>query len=176
MCLNVGTQLPSGARGFTLNIHTCLYLRYASRECSGENVQMDSLARAFAARQCDKYQVFINLLNFFPLDMVCNSLHRCQFDNIMTTASRQVIWNNPSNFVAPCQVCRKPRPASLILQSVSPVIVNKLTLYVPVSFADNICKQFGPWSGPTKRRAWSGSKLFDTLEVFMKEYFENVNV
>ena len=32
-----------------------------------------------------------------------------------------------------------------------------------VSSADKFYKQFGPRSGPTKRRAWSGSKLFDTL-------------
>ena len=44
-----------------------------------------------------------------------------------------------------------------------------------MSFADNICKQFGPKSGPTERRAWFGSKLFDTLMVSPKEFFENVN-
>ena len=38
--------------------------------------------------------------------------------------------------------------------------------------ADNLCKQFGSRSGPTKCRAWSGSKLFDTLMVFLKEFFE----
>ena len=27
-------------------------------------------------------------------------------------------------------------------------------------------------SGPTKCRAWSGSKLFDTLMVFPKEFYE----
>ena len=26
-----------------------------------------------------------------------------------------------------------------------------------------VCKHFGPRSGPTERRSWSGSKLFDTL-------------
>ena len=43
------------------------------------------------------------------------------------------------------------------------------------SIADNFCKQFGPRSGPTKRRAWSRSKLFDTLMVFLKEFFDNKN-
>ena len=43
--------------------------------------------------------------------------------------------------------------------------------------ADNLCKQFGPRSGLTKRRAWSGSKLFDTLMVFLKDFpFEKVNL
>ena len=44
-----------------------------------------------------------------------------------------------------------------------------------MSSACYFCKQFGPRSGPTKRRAWSGSKLFDTLIVFLKEFFEIVN-
>ena len=38
-------------------------------------------------------------------------------------------------------------------------------LYLQVSSTDNFCKQFGPRSGLTKRQAWSGSKLFDTLVV-----------
>ena len=36
-----------------------------------------------------------------------------------------------------------------------------------VSSVDNLCKQFGPRSGP-----WSGSKMFDTHIVFLKEFFE----
>ena len=36
-----------------------------------------------------------------------------------------------------------------------------------MSFADNFCKQFWPRSGPTKCWAWSGTKLFDTLLVFL---------
>ena len=40
-----------------------------------------------------------------------------------------------------------------------------------VPSADNFCKQFGPSSVPTKRRAWSGSKLFDIL----KEFFQKVD-
>ena len=43
--------------------------------------------------------------------------------------------------------------------------------YQLVLSADNFCKQFGPRSGPTKCRAWSVSKLFDTLMVFLKEFF-----
>ena len=41
--------------------------------------------------------------------------------------------------------------------------------------ADNLCKQFGPRSGPTKCRAWSGSKLFNNLMVFLKEFFKKVD-
>ena len=39
------------------------------------------------------------------------------------------------------------------------------TLYLLVSSADNFCKQFG---------SRSGSDLFDTQLVFLKEYFEEV--
>ena len=51
-----------------------------------------------------------------------------------------------------------------------------LTIYldVLVPSADNLCKQFGPSSGPTKRPARSGSKLFHTM-VFLKELFEKVH-
>ena len=41
--------------------------------------------------------------------------------------------------------------------------------------ADNICKQFGPSSGPTKCRVCSGSKQFDTLIIFLKEFFKNID-
>ena len=34
------------------------------------------------------------------------------------------------------------------------------------------CKQFGPRSGSTKCRSWSKSKPFNTLIVFLKEFFE----
>ena len=40
-----------------------------------------------------------------------------------------------------------------------------------LSSADNLCKQFVPRTGPTKCWALSGSKLFDTLIVFLKEFF-----
>ena len=38
-----------------------------------------------------------------------------------------------------------------------------------------LCKQFGPRSGLKECRSWSGSNLFDTLIVFLKEFFEKVN-
>ena len=44
-----------------------------------------------------------------------------------------------------------------------------------MSSADNLFKQFGPRAGPTKRRAWSRSKLFDNLMVFLKEFFEKID-
>ena len=43
-----------------------------------------------------------------------------------------------------------------------------------LSSSDNLCKQFGPRSGPTECRSLSGSKLFDTLIVFLKDFFEKV--
>ena len=42
-------------------------------------------------------------------------------------------------------------------------------------FAENLCNQFEPKSGPTKCRAWSRSKLFYTLKVFFKEFFKKVD-
>ena len=44
-----------------------------------------------------------------------------------------------------------------------------------VSSADDLWEQCGPRSGPIKRRASSGSKLFDTLVVLQKKIFVNVN-
>ena len=43
----------------------------------------------------------------------------------------------------------------------------ELNLSLQVLSADNLCKQFGPRSGPLKM----GSKLFDILMVFLKELF-----
>ena len=44
-----------------------------------------------------------------------------------------------------------------------------------MSSAGNLCKQIGPRSGPTFCRARSGSKVFDTQMVFLKEFFVKVN-
>ena len=49
------------------------------------------------------------------------------------------------------------------------------TLYLLVLSADNFCKQIGSRSGPTKGRAWSGSKLFDTQMVFITDSFREVD-
>ena len=43
-----------------------------------------------------------------------------------------------------------------------------------VSSTDNICKQFEPRSGPIKCQVTSGSKLFYTLMIFLKVFFEKV--
>ena len=50
-----------------------------------------------------------------------------------------------------------------------------LTLCLLVSSADILCKQFGPRPGPTECRTWSGYRLFHTLMVFLKEFFEKVD-
>ena len=41
-----------------------------------------------------------------------------------------------------------------------------------MSSADNLSTQFGPRSVLTEHQAGSGSNLFDTLEVFLKLFFE----
>ena len=45
-----------------------------------------------------------------------------------------------------------------------------LTICLLVSSADNLCKQIRSRSDPTKGRAWSGSNLFDSLEVLLKAF------
>ena len=52
---------------------------------------------------------------------------------------------------------------------------NTITLCLLVPSADTFCKELGTRSGPTKCWAWSGSKLFDTLMIFLKEFFKNIN-
>ena len=64
---------------------------------------------------------------------------------------------------------------SLIIQLVCSVFFEPLTVCLPVSSAYYLGKQFGPRSGPANRRACSGSKLFDILMVFLKEFFQKVN-
>ena len=44
-----------------------------------------------------------------------------------------------------------------------------------MSSVDNLCKQFGPRSGPQISQAWSGSKLFNTMMVSLKELFKKDN-
>ena len=41
--------------------------------------------------------------------------------------------------------------------------------------AENFCKHFGPRSGPTECRAWSGSKPLDTMIEFKNEVFKKVD-
>ena len=54
-------------------------------------------------------------------------------------------------------------------------LIKHITSTYLTSSADYLCKQFRPRSGPTKCRAWSGFKLFDTLMVFLKEFFWKVD-
>ena len=49
-----------------------------------------------------------------------------------------------------------------------------LTLSLHCKFC-HLCIQFGPRSGPTGCWVCFGSKLFDTVIVFQKEFFEKVN-
>ena len=49
------------------------------------------------------------------------------------------------------------------------------THFLLVSSAHDLCKLIGPRSGLTKCRAWSGSNLFDTRVVVMKEFLEKVD-
>ena len=67
------------------------------------------------------------------------------------------------------------QPRFMILVLITHGWSHSLTLHLLVSSADNFCKQFGPGSGPTKRWAWSGSKLYDTLIIFLKEFFEKLD-
>ena len=62
------------------------------------------------------------------------------------------------------------------LESIFPKNTPTLTLCLLVeASADNLCKQFGPWSGLKKNRAWTGSKLFDSNGIpkifFRKRWF-----
>ena len=54
---------------------------------------------------------------------------------------------------------------NIILSTVYTLLL--LPIYLLVSSAGNLYKQFGPRSGPTKCRAWPGSKLFDILIIFL---------
>ena len=47
------------------------------------------------------------------------------------------------------------------------------TLSLLEAIADRLCQQFGPKSGPTKCWSWSGYKPFDTLKVFLKEFWKS---
>ena len=47
--------------------------------------------------------------------------------------------------------------------------------YMLCRLLKTFANSFGSTSGPTKCRAWSGSKPFVTLIVFLKEFFEKVD-
>ena len=50
------------------------------------------------------------------------------------------------------------------------------SLPAEVLSAADLCKQFGPRSGPTKCRSWSGSKLIATLIAFLKEFLKKIRM
>ena len=58
------------------------------------------------------------------------------------------------------------------------MIISFVIYFILVVSTDNICKQFGPRSGPkfcrTKGPALCGSKLFDILMVFLKEHLKKL--
>ena len=66
-----------------------------------------------------------------------------------------------------CLYCKQYEPWSDC--SLSHKQENSLLICLQVLSADNLCKQFGPRSGPTDHLAWSGLKLFATLMVFKKK-------
>ena len=66
-------------------------------------------------------------------------------------------------------------PGSLGSIPIRDIADEKIIHLLLLSSADNICKQFGPTSGRTERQSSSGYKLFDTLTVFLKDFFEKVN-
>ena len=53
--------------------------------------------------------------------------------------------------------------------------MDELTLYLLLSSVDNLCKQFGSSSGSLKCPSSSRSRQFDTLILFLKEFFEKVD-
>ena len=76
------------------------------------------------------------------------------------TVSPMLPLNTPLNGILPL-ICLE------ILSDAREWMIKAHCLLVPS--ADNLCKQFGPRSGPTKCRAWSRSKPFDNLMKFQKE-------
>ena len=55
-----------------------------------------------------------------------------------------------------------------------PTLVRSRDKWQLLSSANNLCKQFGPNQAQQNVGAWSGSKLFDTLMVFLKDVFEKL--
>ena len=51
------------------------------------------------------------------------------------------------------------------------VLFAKLFNYLQNKTTNDVCEQFEPRSGLTDCKAWSGSKMFYTLMVFLKAFF-----
>ena len=69
--------------------------------------------------------------------------------------------------------------SEMVIGTILPIqLTLTLTHYLLLSSADNLCNSLDPDQARqkcTKCRAWSGFKLFDTVIVFVKELFDNVN-
>ena len=117
----------------------------------------------------------IDQMNLSDLGSGSPKEHLCK---IISKLAHSSFWHNSVWHYLFCKI--NLRYPSLVCKN-SPFwkTTPTLTLCLQVSSADSLCKQFGPRSGPTKCRAWSGSKLFDTLMVFLiffkKDDFEKLN-
>ena len=89
--------------------------------------------------------------------------HKLLLDGVLTTLHATLKLSIYPYFVIKNAICL------LCLVAYSNALQSRCLL---VPSAGNFRKQFEPRSGPTKCRAWSGSKLFDTLMVFLKISFE----
>ena len=60
------------------------------------------------------------------------------------------------------------------------VIYENISFFIASSYflssSDNLCKQFGLRLELKECPSWSGSKQFDTLILFLKEFFEKQNI
>ena len=75
-----------------------------------------------------------------------------------------------SKFPSECQNVR-PDLDPNCLQKLSADDARRQRVNHQVSYADNLCKLFGPRSGPTKNWACSRSNFFNALVVFLKEFW-----
>ena len=65
------------------------------------------------------------------------------------------------------KMCRQYGSRIILYQFSDLLNLTLSRIVVTLLSADNLCKQFGPRSGPTK--------LLDTLMVFLKDFFEKVD-
>ena len=62
----------------------------------------------------------------------------------------------------------------MLLERTFPAVADKFNLTLsPLVATFVVCQQFGPRSGPTKRRVWTGSKLFDTDDIPNRYYWKS---
>ena len=87
----------------------------------------------------------------------------------------QTIYMKINSLIVPQYRKRYKKLTSPAVVFYASVCQPRLTLYLLVSSADNLSKQYGPRSGPTKFQAWSGSKLLVTLMVFLNFFSKKVD-